>query len=420
MPAASPGLPAASLAFPAVSPAFPAASLACGMLLLERPTMVLRAQTAVARVLAVSLALPVVVVALRAAGDDGREAVRLEVNASPGCPGRAAFEARVLARTTRALLLETGDGARTFAVSLDARPRPHGRLTVLRGGAVEGTREVHADTCADVADALALVAALAIDPALPTVAAPAPSVGPASPPGSAAPSASAAPPAASASASAPVPAPAPASASAPAPATAHLPAPAPTPPPVPSARDAVDDRPPRLPHTLSLGADLDVATGVSPQALSGVSPRLGWRSSRGGFLSPSVTASFLRAASGTLAVSGGAASFTWTVGRLDGCFLSWPPGTLRLLGCVRAEAGLLEASGTEVPSPQSASRAWAAVGPLLRGEWELLAPLYLSVEGAAMARITADRFFFRPNDTTVYPVPLLGLEGSGGLGVHFL
>jgi hypothetical protein len=32
---------------------------------------------------------------------------------------------------------------------------------------------------------------------------------------------------------------------------------------------------------------------------------------------------------------------------------------------------------------------------------------------------TTDTFYFVP-DTTIYPVPLLGLDASAGLGVHFL
>jgi len=35
-----------------------------------------------------------------------------------------------------------------------------------------------------------------------------------------------------------------------------------------------------------------------------------------------------------------------------------------------------------------------------------------------MIHVTEDRFYFRP-DTTVYQVPVAGLETGGGLGVHF-
>jgi hypothetical protein len=174
-----------------------------------------------------------------------------------------------------------------------------------------------------------------------------------------------------------------------------------------------------LPHTLSLGADFAVATDVSPQTLLGVSPSLGWRSGRASLLAPSVSAAFLRATSGTLTVPGGAAAFTWTVGRVDGCLVSWPPGAARLLGCLRVEAGLLEAAGSEVASPQTRQRGWFALGPLARGEWELLSPLFVAAQAAVMVHVTADHFYFIPN-TTVYDVPVVGLEASVGVGVHFL
>jgi hypothetical protein len=374
--------------------------------------MDLRAQAGVARLLGAAAAGAVVALALEATGDEGREIVRLEIASAPGCPDRASFEARVLARTTRAVFVAAdGAAARTFRVALDATPRPHGRLTVSRAGRVEGTRDVDADSCSDVAEVLALAAALAIDPALPTVSAPVAGAPPtalsAAPPPSAAPSPSASP---SASASAVPPAPP----SPPAPSSITF-----EPLEPPPAAEAPPRPPPRLPHTLSVGADFAAATGVTPQTLTGVSPSLGWRAGGASILAPSVTAAFLRASSGTLPVTGGAAAFTWTVGRLDGCPLSWPPGAARLLACVRLEAGLLEAAGSEVPSPQSRSRAWFAAGPLARAEWELLAPLFVEAQAAAMVHVTADHFLFLP-DTTVYQVPLVGLEASAGLGAHFL
>jgi hypothetical protein len=349
-------------------------------------------------VVALALAMALVAMQAMASGEEGREAVRLVYASDPGCPDRASFEARVLARTTRASFDGSGDGRRTFEVTLQAGARPSGRLTVLRDGVVEGAREVGAETCLDVAEVLALGAALAIDPAL--VAGPAPPSAPTAPPPPATPTP--APPSVSMPASAPAPASAPV-------------------PPASGAPESTLQAKSSLPHTFWLGEGVAVAAGVTPITLVAVAPAVGWRTTRASVWSPSVTLSFLRASTGTLAVTGGEASFTWTVGRADGCLLSWPAGSpARLLACARVEAGTLDAAGSQVPSARSSTRAWVTVGPLVRGEWELLAPLFLAAEGAVLVHVIDDRFYFQPGDTTVFAVPLAGAEAAAILGVHFL
>ena len=340
----------------------------------------------------------------RASGDEPVEAIRLDVVSSPGCPDAPAFEALVHARTRRALFVRSGVGLRSIEVRMHAGPRPSGSLVLRRGDIVEGTRSVEAETCADVAEALALVATLAIDPT-----ASSPSAIPAPPAGG-----SATPP----PSSLPLPAAPPAASSAP-----LLPAPAP--PLLPSASAPLPVTPRRfapsgpLPHRLWLGADLATAVGVSRDALFVVAPSVGWRgATSSSFFVPSVRVGFLRAITGAVTAVDGAASFTWTVGRADGCILSWPPGPARFVGCARFEAGALQGAGTTVASPRSGNRAWVAAGPLLRGEWVLLSPLFVTADLAAMVHVTEDRFYFYP-DTTVYQVPVFGLEAGVGLGVHF-
>jgi hypothetical protein len=341
--------------------------------------------------------------AARAQEGDAREIVRLAYASAEGCPDRAAFEARVRARTTRAAFGETGGSGRIFEVELAATPAPHGSFAVWRRGMVEGTRQVSAETCSDVADALALAVALAIDPS--TLLAPAP----AAPPATAAP-----PPVLPAEAS-------PASPASPGPPRVPAAAVVVPPPPLAAARPP-SVRPGTLPHTVFFAADITVATGIAFDALVTFSPRVGWRSASSSVVAPSFDLTFGRASTGTLPVAGGEASFTWTVGRADGCILSWPPASAaRLLACARLEAGQLEAAGlgSQVLDPQTHDRPWVAVGPLLRGEWALLGPLFLGVDAAAMVHVTDDRFYF-VQQTTVREVPLLGVESSAGLGAHFL
>jgi hypothetical protein len=343
-------------------------------------------------------------VAATAYADDGaeREVVRLVYASGEACPDRAAFEGRVRARTTRASFGEAGASGRIFEVELAGGPSPHGSFAVWRKGVVQGTRQVSAETCSDVADALALAVALAIDPTTPLAAPPAAPQG-----------------AAPGTPSAGVPASPPAS---PAPPTRAAAFPSRAAPPPSLAAERPSSRSGSLPHTVFFAADLAAATGIAPGTLVAFSPRLGWRLPGSSIVAPSFDVSFARASTGTLSVPEGEASFAWTVGRADACILGWPPASAaRLAACARLEGGQLRAAGlgSQVTDPQAHDRPWLAAGPLLRAEWALLRPLFLTADAASMVHVTDDRFYF-VQQTTVRAVPLLGLEASLGLGVHFL
>jgi hypothetical protein len=141
---------------------------------------------------------------------------------------------------------------------------------------------------------------------------------------------------------------------------------------------------------------------------------------RGASLEMSLRAAFLRAESGTVSVTGGAAAFTWDAGRIDGCAIPWPGHALSLGACVRVEAGVLDVAGTDISAPQSRHSAWLALAPLAHLEWALLGSLFLEAQAGPTFRLTADRFFFLPDITTGYRVPVVALDAEGGVGVHFL
>jgi hypothetical protein len=344
------------------------------------------------------------------------EPIRLEYYASDGCPDRAAFEALAHTRTARVHFVTAGQ-ARTFVVGIDAGSPAKGRLVVLRGESVEGTREIGAPTCEQAAEAIALMVALAVDPS--ALSSPAVATG-------AAPQADAPQPAATES----TPVAAPDLPPAPAPTT---PTPLPPSPPAPDVAPAAPSRtasgererlgqnpaPPPPPRRLYLGADFVVAGNVSPNTILGLSPYVGWRGRRTGWLEPGVRLGFLHGSGGSITTSVGTASFSWTVGRADGCLLSWADGPVELHGCARVEAGALEGQGSAVPGARSDTRGWLAAGAVVRLEWTVVASLFLDAEVAAMVHVTNDRFYFAP-DSTIYTVPIVGLDAAGGVGVHFL
>lgn len=339
-----------------------------------------------------------------ASAEDATELVRLEYSAGPDCPGRSTFEARVLARTAKARFVEQGD-TRTFEVSMYGGTSASGMLTVHRGNSIEGVRRVAGESCAEVAEGLALVVALAIDPTALGRATPSATATSSDVPVTGDVATTTAPSEQPASAT-----PAPRSASA-------FPA---AEPGLSAGHDAAPAaHVQRTPHTLFLGVDASIAGGVSPTSLVAITPLVGWRASIHGWLAPSVRASLAEASSGAVGAQEGSALFSWTVGRVDGCLFGWPQERAHLLACARLEAGVLGATTTGIPGARSVDRGWAAAGPLVRGEWELLGPLFVEVDVASLLRLTTDRFFILP-DATIYRVPILGLEADGGVGVHFL
>jgi hypothetical protein len=343
-----------------------------------------------------------------ATADDAGEAIRLEYSAGPGCPDEAAFVARLRARTALARFVGRFERARAFVVRLASGATSSGSVTVTDADRGEGTRSLDADTCDEVADALALMVALAIDPhaSIAPVAPPA-SAGSASPdsdsgatPASTAPFADAAPP--------------------------PLPLPPPPPPAPLTTAPTTDEADAAAAHGSSsalrhvfAGADFAVATGVTPTTLLAGSPYIGWRSTQASLLGVSVRGAFLRAATAALDVpTGGQAIFTWTVGRLDGCAVLWPDRALRLDACARIEAGALDGTGEQIVGARTRHGAWLAAGPLARLEWSLLRVLELDVGVGPVFRTLTNRYYFLPG-ATVYQVPVTGLDAEAGLGVHF-
>jgi len=316
--------------------------------------------------------------------EENGERIRLDYAGAESCPSKQAFEGLVRGRTSRALFVSDDGDGRVFDVRLTAGTSPKGRVVVRRGGVFEGTRDVRAETCADVADALALVVALAIDPMART----------------------------KPLASPPEPEPPP-----PSPRSAE---PEPIAPPVtttetPVAPSVVERR---SRGAFSLGTDVAIVTGAAPTTLLGVSPVVAGKWPIGS-MAIGAHLGFVHARTGEVSVPGGAAAFTWNVGQLDGCLTPWPAARARLSACARVQGGVLDASGLAIPSPKSESRAWLATGPLLRAEWSIVGPLFVDANLGMMFHVMVDRFYFLP-DTTAYRVPLVGLDGAIGAGVTFL
>jgi len=301
------------------------------------------------------------------------EPIAVTYRASGECPDTAYFLGQVSARTTRMRIAAEGEPGRRFVVDvrLSGR-RARGQLRVQNPDGTEALREVSGDTCLAVVDALALVGALAIDPQASLA-----PVRPSAPP--------------------------------PPPPIIVAPVPVPVPPrPKPLSR-----------WRFGAGMDVGVVEGIQPDAalelapfleVSRVAPR--W--------SPALRIGFVYDVGYTIHTVGGSARLTSYLGRADLC-----PGRIYLYRglhldlCARLDVGVVWARGVEVQNPREVLRTWVAPGVLVGLEREFFDRLFLHLGVAVSFPLYRDHFVLDPN-FEVEEVPVVGVRGAIGLGVHFL
>jgi hypothetical protein len=336
-------------------------------------------------------------------------AVSIDYAAPAGCPGAEAFTKELTARAPRAQIGARGAHARAVIVRILVRGRLFDGQLVLRDAGVETERTVSAATCAEVVSALALITAVAVDPA---AAASAPSPEPAGGSSAAAP---ASPPSAPSSA-----------------APMTTPAAETEPPREPTRSDAasaslpkqdVDEASapaPRPGWAFGLGVHAGAVGGISPDPLIVVPVFVELAHEGGGLLAPAARLRFERASSGVVSAGGGAAQFTWTAGSLDLCPVALGSSSMRFSArpCGRIEAGELEGNGRDIQPARRGARPWLALGPIARGRVVLVGPLFAELEAAANIAVVRDRFYVEP-DLTVFRAPFLGWTASAGAGVTF-
>ncbi len=302
--------------------------------------------------------MAVCVVIAGAAGSARAEDVARAYEAPPECPGPQVFAAEVEKRTA-------GRAPRDarIAITRSAAEGYDGRL-VLDGVA----RDVHAATCGETVQALALAVALAAEDAVEDE---------------------------------PAPAPAPAA-----------PSPAPV---VESAPDDAAEAPSRVAKRghalfgLGGGGTSAIGGGLSPELaifggvdIDGRSLRAGVSGARTAVLSSSIGTSRLERL--TLHV--------------DGCPVSVRAGFFRISPCARLDAGILHGSGDSLENAESRSLVWAALSGGGRAGFDVTDALFVETDARAAFPLVRHEFFVRPNDV-VYRVPTVAVELSVSLGYRF-
>jgi hypothetical protein len=330
---------------------------------------------------AISLSAATTFFARQSAADARPEPIDWTYSAPPDCPPAETFEREFRARTMRAeLIAGAADASRSFVVTLSSEPgHAVGRIEIDGPAGATATRVIAGQTCGGVVSALALVAALAVDP----LAGESPAVSP--PPG---------------------------------PRAAQV-----APKPAPVAARAAGEHVGRTSLSLivvAVGLDAGVVLGLFPKPAPSASVFSEARLERGSLLSPSVRLSLSGAVSSSVAAPPGSAKFRWLAAALDGC-----PFDFRLLRvlhatpCALMEVGALQGSGAGVVTPEVESRRWVALGGSGRLNWSI-GSFFVEAQGRLEAPLARDTFVLTvPGRVVVHAVPAI-LGGFGlGAGVRW-
>lgn len=284
---------------------------------------------------------------LGARAEDAVETVSLDYESIAGCPAARAFSDEVRARTRKAIFAESVRGRR-LVVRLEREDETIvGRLRIVDPLGETSERRIDGEQCEEVVSALALAAALAIDP-----------------------EASTAP-------------------------RADL-----RPPPPPPTRPPLGAQPP-APRAES-GARLSLALGLSAGAVRGPASETlfaagpsveAFREGRG--WQPALRLTVLAAETGVLGPSAELATFRWAAARTELCphRLGLGPA-LTLRACALVDAGVLYARGDAAEEPGSATRSWAALGLGLGGDVRLTQRISLFFSIGESLNLTRDDFVF--------------------------
>ena len=302
-------------------------------------------------------------------------AVSLDYSAPEDCPDAKSFREQVLDRTKRVSFAEASpESSLAWSVKItQTSGGSRGTLRVTGEKPRKLERSVNATNCEQVVDALALVAALSVDPDA--------SLTPRAKPKPAAPPPAATPPA----------------------------------PETPAERPAPTDA---RATKLSLGVTLTGRSGVAPHLAWAPRPFVGMSfRSRGGYtwgIALSATQVL-----GSAAVDVGRADFTWSLGRLEVFPVRATFGHWRLEPALFVEAGQLRARGVAVAPATEVHRPALLAGVLGRLSFLAFDLLQLEVEGGPIAPLLRDRFYLFES-TTVFRVPAVTGYIGAGVGVEFL
>jgi hypothetical protein len=315
------------------------------------------------------------------------DAIHITYTAPAGCPSDAAFLWQVRSRVREVHALAT---RYEIVVTSDAR-QVRGVLRVQEESR-ETVRHLTGASCEEVAEGLALIMALLIDPGAST--APARDLPPATPPASREP---VQPPKL--------------------PPPEGLPEPSdtavalhPSPPPSP---------PPSRHVSLEAGGVLFLRNAIAPGVNASGGPFVETEILGSGLVSPRLRMSVEFGSSQPVFVGDGRADFSWTTGILDSCaVVQLVRSRLALPLCVGLDFGRIVATGSHVPDPQTERKAWLSIDTTARVDWSPAdGSWFLELDAGAQTPLYRARFYFSPS-TTLYTTPKVAAFAGIGVGLR--
>jgi hypothetical protein len=303
------------------------------------------------------------------------EPVTASVEGHIGCRDSEFFLQQIFARTSRARRAAAGEAGRVFVVRIVQRQATStGTLDIRDVSGAQSHREVTAATCDEVMAALALVAALTIDPQAVTT---------------------------------PVPVPPPPTAPPEPPPVTEPPKPKPPPPKrAPEPKTAPPDEVPKRDEAAGPRRHVRLGALVAAEVMSGFAPdvallpragiELEIEMARHSWLVPSLRLSAARGEHETDTIEGvGRASFVWTGARLEVCPVRAGTGVGPYARpCLGSDFAAVDASGRDLPDPKSATRPWIAPLASVRAGWRLPFGLAFELYAGGSFPLVDDQFMF--------------------------
>jgi hypothetical protein len=287
----------------------------------------------------------------------------IEYDAAPDCSSRAVFVQELLTRTPLVREAQPDEEGATFVVKLvDNGGTVAGELTFRESLGGETRRAVSGSTCDEVVPALALIAAVLVDPEALSRKAPEPE------------------------------------------------------------RIVEPERPREKPSRLRFGgaAGVSLASAVSPNLGIGGFVEFAAEHESDGRRSFAFGVALHRTWSETYSTPDGDADFTWTAARGWFCPISLPNrGVFAFSPCAAIEAGQLHAEGSRTLDEDEASVFWLAAAPLLRLELRPVRVLSIFADGLAVFPLLREYSFRFDPETEVFSTPTVGWAAQAGVRVLF-
>jgi hypothetical protein len=170
------------------------------------------------------------------------------------------------------------------------------------------------------------------------------------------------------------------------------------------------------------GVSVLVQSAVAPDPNLGMGVEANTTLDSGGWLSPLFAVAANRTLTDTATTPNGTAQLSWWALRASACPVRWPERRwLALRPCALFDIGQLNGSGENTERRAESSGMWLAAGASGRVEAFVLQRLSLLAEGGILAPLRRDRFYFDPDSetTTAFEVPELGALARFAVVAHF-